>query len=151
MLVGLSSHSKPARGVAKSTERWLTIVRYATATEAINALRSEKYALAVAVKQRGAIPVGALCAKPRVALWFGNEHDGASKAAIAAADLHYWIPLVGMVDSLNVSVAAAVSLYAVTENRRRVLPRAMSAKLRAAWYHRDVRGADAILRRFNAT
>ena len=47
MLVGLSSHSKPARGVAKSTERWLTIVRYATATEAINALRSEKYALRI--------------------------------------------------------------------------------------------------------
>jgi tRNA (guanosine-2'-O-)-methyltransferase len=149
ILIGKSTHSNPARKVAQGTERWLTVERYATAAEAIDALRREKYEIAVAVKRRGGIAIGRLRTKARLALWFGNEHDGASETAIAAADVHAWIPLVGMVESLNISVAAAISLYAVTENRRRGLPRALSAKLRAEWTHRDVRGADAILRRFN--
>lgn len=113
------------------------------------ALHEEKFAVAVAVKRRRSIQLGDLVARKRFALWFGNEHDGASDTAINAADLHFWIPLVGMVQSLNISVAAAVSLYSVTRRRGRALPRATSSDLRAQWIHRDVRGADAILRRFN--
>lgn len=45
------------------------------------------------------------------ALVFGNEHDGVSKAAYEGADLNFEIPQFGMTQSLNVSVACAVSLY----------------------------------------
>jgi tRNA (guanosine-2'-O-)-methyltransferase len=46
-----------------------------------------------------------------VALLFGNEHLGVSDEAAALVDGNFVIPQVGMVQSLNISVACAVSLY----------------------------------------
>jgi tRNA (guanosine-2'-O-)-methyltransferase len=53
-----------------------------------------------------------------VAIVLGNELRGASDAAVAAADGSIQIPMVGMVQSLNVSVAAAVCLYEAFRQRR---------------------------------
>lgn len=46
-----------------------------------------------------------------IALVFGNEHSGISKLALNLADGNFIIPQVGMIESLNISVACAVSLY----------------------------------------
>ena len=46
-----------------------------------------------------------------VALLFGNEHIGVTPEALAKVDGNFIIPQVGMVQSLNISVACAVSLY----------------------------------------
>ena len=46
-----------------------------------------------------------------MALVFGNEHDGVSEDIRALADGNFVIPQVGMIRSLNISVACAVSLY----------------------------------------
>jgi tRNA (guanosine-2'-O-)-methyltransferase len=42
---------------------------------------------------------------------FGNEGDGVSEKARELADGNFIIPQVGMVQSLNISVACAVSIY----------------------------------------
>lgn len=47
----------------------------------------------------------------KVALLFGNEHTGLSEEAGLYATGNFVIPQVGMVQSLNISVACAVSLY----------------------------------------
>ena len=52
------------------------------------------------------------------ALLFGNEHRGASDEALAAADGEIYIPQMGMVKSLNISVACAVTLYEVLRQRQ---------------------------------
>ena len=44
-------------------------------------------------------------------LIFGNEHDGVSEEIRSLADGNFVIPQVGMIRSLNISVACAVSLY----------------------------------------
>jgi tRNA (guanosine-2'-O-)-methyltransferase len=46
----------------------------------------------------------------KVALVFGNENRGVSDEALALADRRFAIPMRGFVQSLNVSVAAAVSI-----------------------------------------
>lgn len=46
-----------------------------------------------------------------VALLFGNEHRGVSPEALELIDGNFIIPQFGMVQSLNISVACAVSLY----------------------------------------
>jgi len=53
-----------------------------------------------------------------VALLFGNEHSGLSKETLAHSDGNFVIPQVGMVESLNISVACAVSLYEAFRQRR---------------------------------
>ncbi len=52
-----------------------------------------------------------------VALLFGNERDGLSKAALEHSDGNFIIPMQGMVQSLNISVACAVSLYEAMRQR----------------------------------
>ncbi|HOY16074.1 MAG TPA: RNA methyltransferase [Haliscomenobacter sp.] len=51
------------------------------------------------------------------ALMFGNEADGLSELALSQADGNFIIPQVGMAQSLNVSVACAVSLYEAFRQR----------------------------------
>jgi tRNA (guanosine-2'-O-)-methyltransferase len=46
-----------------------------------------------------------------VALVFGNEHDGVSEETIAMSDGNFIIPQLGFIQSLNISVACAVSIY----------------------------------------
>jgi tRNA (guanosine-2'-O-)-methyltransferase len=53
----------------------------------------------------------------KVALVFGNEHRGVSDEATALADANFQIPMAGMIQSLNVSVACAVSLYEAFRQR----------------------------------
>lgn len=50
---------------------------------------------------------------------FGNEHLGVSNAFCSQATGTFFIPQVGMVQSLNVSVACAVTLYEAYRQRKR--------------------------------
>lgn len=54
---------------------------------------------------------GSLRLRPRVAIALGNEHRGVSRALVAHAAHSFFIPQAGFVQSLNVSVAAAIALH----------------------------------------
>ncbi len=54
----------------------------------------------------------------RIALVVGNEHRGISEKTLSLCDQNIFIPMVGMVQSLNVSVATAVILYEAFRQRR---------------------------------
>ena len=56
----------------------------------------------------------------RVALLFGNEHAGLSTQALSHADGNFIIPQFGMVNSLNISVACAVTLYEAARQRQKL-------------------------------
>lgn len=53
----------------------------------------------------------------KCAIVFGNEHRGVSNEAAAQADGMIQIPMVGMIQSLNVSVACAITLYEALRQR----------------------------------
>ena len=55
--------------------------------------------------------------KDSVALFFGNEKDGLTEEALAYTNGNFIIPQMGMVQSLNISVACAVSLYEAYRQR----------------------------------
>ncbi len=55
--------------------------------------------------------------KQPAALLFGNEKDGLSEEALANSDGNFVIPQVGLVPSLNISVACAVSLFEAYRQR----------------------------------
>ncbi|WP_434931009.1 tRNA (guanosine(18)-2'-O)-methyltransferase TrmH [Shewanella sp. HL-SH5] len=54
--------------------------------------------------------------KPTVII-MGNERDGVSDEGLAIADQHIIIPMLGMVQSLNVSVASALIMYEAQRQR----------------------------------
>lgn len=53
----------------------------------------------------------------KIAVVFGNEHRGLSEEAIELADEIFYIPMFGMVQSLNVSVSAAITIYEILRQR----------------------------------
>ena len=59
----------------------------------------------------GAVSLYEIDLTTKLALVFGNEHDGVSEELRNLADGNFIIPQVGMIRSLNISVACAVSLY----------------------------------------
>ena len=52
-----------------------------------------------------------------VALLFGNEHEGLSDHALSFADGNIIIPQMGMAQSLNISVACAISIFEASRQR----------------------------------
>lgn len=53
-----------------------------------------------------------------VAFMFGNEHEGLSESALEKADGNILIPQMGMAQSLNISVACAVTIFEALRQRR---------------------------------
>ena len=60
-----------------------------------------------------------------MALVFGNEHAGVSEEFREVADGNFIIPQMGIIQSLNISVACAVSIY-----------EAMRQKIKAGHYEK---------------
>jgi TrmH RNA methyltransferase len=70
--------------------------------------------LTVAAVARGGVAPGALPRQRPVALVLGNEEAGLGAATIAACAMRVTLPAAGPVESLNVSVAAAVLIHALS-------------------------------------
>lgn len=105
--------------VTRGTDRWLELVDHDGPKEAADALHARGYALFVASMEGEHTPES-LAAFPKVAVVFGNERRGVGESLRAHADGTYRVPMVGFVESLNVSVAAATTLYTLTRGRPRV-------------------------------
>ena len=79
-------------------------------------LRAQAMTLAVADPTGDRLP-RELAQVERLALVLGNEKDGVCETLKAAADLTVRIPMRGFVESLNVSVSAALLLSSAAEGR----------------------------------
>jgi tRNA (guanosine-2'-O-)-methyltransferase len=110
-----------SRHVAQGTERWIDVVVHDSAESATAELRRRGYQL-VATHPRGELVPDDLGELARVALVLGNERDGIRDSLEQAATHSVRIPMRGFVESLNVSVSAAILLHAATRNRAGDLP-----------------------------
>lgn len=54
----------------------------------------------------------------KLAVWFGNEGMGISKAALERSELCVNIPMYGMIESLNLGTSSGIVLYEITKQRR---------------------------------
>lgn len=83
-------------------------------------------------------PLAAIPVDRPLCLLFGNENRGLSGEARAACTAGFRIPMVGMSESLNLSVSAAISLYDVTSRHRAAgaarLQGAQRAEMKARHY-----------------
>lgn len=107
-----------SRRVTLGAHKWLTLHRHDTMAECAAALRGLGFRLYAAMLDPSAVPLGQVPVDRPVALVLGNEKDGVTAAARALCDGAYTIPMAGFSQSLNISVAAAVSLYDVTRRAR---------------------------------
>jgi tRNA (guanosine-2'-O-)-methyltransferase len=108
-----------ARGPGVSAERWLRFEVFDSTAGCLAALREAgQTTVATALESPGAESIyEAAWPMAKLALLLGNEHRGLSETALRGADYHLTLPPQGMVQSLNLSVTAAICLYELTRQR----------------------------------
>ena len=104
-------HRKWGEKSSSSAAKWLTIHQFTNAHECFAALRKQYQKIYTTHLSTNAASLHELNLTESVALVFGNEHSGVSDEIIAMADGNFIIPQVGIIKSLNISVACAISLY----------------------------------------
>ena len=106
--------------ITKSADQWLTAHHWETTAACVDALKSAGFSIWVADLQ-ATQSLDQLPMDGNVALVVGNEAEGISEQMRAAADVRYILPMQGMVQSFNLSVALAISLQQTVPRRRAAL------------------------------
>ena len=104
-------HKKWGARSSSSAAKWLSVHQFNDAAECFAALRARYSKILTTHLSSDAIGLHQINFTERIALVFGNEHSGVSDEIRALADGNFIIPQVGIIRSLNISVACAVTLY----------------------------------------
>ena len=96
---------------SSSAAKWLTVHQFTDVIECFTALRKQFSKIYTTHLSTDAVDMYDLNFTDSIALVFGNEHSGVSEEIIDLADGNFIIPQVGIIKSLNISVACAVTLY----------------------------------------
>lgn len=106
---------KGLQKVALGAENSVPWEKCGQAWRTIERLRSEGYAIVGLEKCKGSMPIAEYRPPQKIALVVGNEVNGISPALQKRLDAIVELPMVGIKESYNVSVACAMALYALTQ------------------------------------
>ncbi len=104
-------HKKWGSKSSSSAAKWLTIHEFDDAEKCFEELRQHYNKIFTTHLSSDAVSLYDIDLTENIALVFGNEHDGVSEEIRMLADGNFIIPQVGIIRSLNISVACAVSIY----------------------------------------
>ena len=131
------------RAVTQGAFYWVNIHTYPSFEAFSASLRQTPSQLAGA-KMEAPLQLQDIPINNPLCLMMGNEQRGLSKQAQEDCDMLYSIPMVGMSESLNLSVSAAISLYDTTQRKRLALGRQSDlseterSQMQAKYYLRSV-------------
>ncbi len=108
---------KLGKRTSAGTRKWLDIHYYTDADLCFGAVKKNYKNIFATHLAEDSVSLYELDLSDSVALLFGGEHLGITEKSLAFCDGNFLIPQVGMVPSLNVSVAAAVSLFEAARQR----------------------------------
>jgi tRNA (guanosine-2'-O-)-methyltransferase len=139
---------------ATSAAHWLDFRTFDSTDACLAQLKCDDFTLAATVIGDAAESIyEADLAAPDLALLIGNEETGLSQGAIDAADLRITIPMSGMMQSLNLSVTAALCLSQIVRQRaalgmdRYLLPQAERHALAERWLYERRRRPRSVWKR----
>lgn len=107
----IAKHERWGIKSSSSAAKWLTVHEYNDAELCFKDLRKQYEFIYTTHLSSDAVSLYEIDFSKSVALVFGNEHDGVSEEIRAMSDGNFIIPQMGIIRSLNISVACAVSIY----------------------------------------
>lgn len=146
-------------GVAMGASKWLHVHRHNELAEntgpCLAQLKSEGYRIVATTPHTDDYDLKSLPLDAPLAVVFGTEVDGISDLVKDEADYFLRIPMYGFTESFNISVAAALTLYELTDRmRKEVKDWPLSDSEREAllleWASKSVRDGEVILQRYLA-
>ncbi|WP_395345671.1 tRNA (guanosine(18)-2'-O)-methyltransferase TrmH [Ningiella sp. W23] len=105
------------KGTAMGSQIWVKTQVHRSTAEAVSHLKANNMQVLVTHLDDKAVDFREIDYTQPTAILLGQEKSGATSEAIALADQSVVVPMVGMVQSLNVSVAAALILYEAQRQR----------------------------------
>lgn len=147
--------------VTRGAAQWVDLHKYFKTDESavddcFGRLRSEGYAIYGTSPVTNSLSIHDLPILPtqKVALVFGNEHEGISEEVKSKVDGLVHIPMRGFTESFNISVSASIFLYELIKRASAMeipnfnLTEQEQAELRLKWYKDIVPHADIHERHF---
>ena len=119
LLYTFESFPRISKTSSSSANKWIEVERYDDTKLCYDDLRKQGFKIYASMLNKDAKNIYDIDFTKKIALVFGNEKRGVSPEAEKLADETFYIPMRGMIQSLNVSVAAAITLYEA--QRQRVL------------------------------
>ena len=136
---------KSSKKVTQGSHKWVDISVWSTTGVFIEAMRQKKMKVLVAAMV-GEINVNTMPVDEPTVLVFGNEAEGISKQMFELCDGAFRIPMFGFVESLNVSVAAAVAVSSLRKEGICQVPPPELQILKARFYLRAIKaGYDIVM------
>lgn len=100
-----------------SARKWVERRKFNSIPECYKTLHEEGFTIYATHLNETSVSIYQIDFTKKVAIVVGNEHEGVSEEATKHADGVIQIPMFGMIQSLNVSVATAVILYEAARQR----------------------------------
>lgn len=113
----LEKFPKIGKKSSASAFKWVEKEKFSSVSECYESLKKDGFTIYTSTISDDATDLYKLDFKKKTAIVLGNEHRGVSNEAAKLADKKFKIPMFGMVQSLNVSVAAAIVLYEALRQR----------------------------------
>ena len=117
LLYNIDAFPKIGKKSSASAGKWVERRKFKSVMDCYAKLRSEGFVIYATRLDERAQSLYDLDLTRKVAVVFGNEHRGVSDEAAENADGIIHIPMLGMIQSLNVSVACAIVLYETLRQR----------------------------------
>jgi len=118
LIYNIEKYPKIGSKSSASAFKWVEKEKFTDVKKCYQTLREEGFTILASSLKENPINLYDLDLTKKIALVFGNEHRGISDEAENLADTIFYIPMMGMVQSLNISVAAAVTLYEAMRQRK---------------------------------
>jgi tRNA (guanosine-2'-O-)-methyltransferase len=103
--------------ISTRAEKWLHFTYFQSTKECLNRLKQKGFKIAATYLGDTSIPYTAIDYTQPLAVVFGNESEGISEEARNMADFVIKIPMIGMAQSLNLSVSVGIILYEAMKQR----------------------------------
>ncbi len=117
LLYNTEEFPKISRISSSSANKWIEKERFSNTAECFDSLRKEGFKIYSTMLDETAKSIYQTDFTEKIAIVMGNEHRGVSEEAAELSDGLIYIPMHGMIQSLNVSVATAVILYEAQRQR----------------------------------
>jgi tRNA (guanosine-2'-O-)-methyltransferase len=117
LIYDIETFPKIGKKTSASAFKWVEKQKYKSVEDCYTGLHSSGFKIYASALSENSKNLFDLDLTKKIALVVGNEHRGVSEKAAKLADETFMIPMYGMVQSLNVSVASAVILYEALRQR----------------------------------
>jgi tRNA (guanosine-2'-O-)-methyltransferase len=117
LLYNYEDFPKISKVSSASAMKWVNSRKYTDTAECYEALRERGYKIYATALTEDSKDLYDIDLTAKAAIVLGNEHRGVSEEAAQLADELISIPMFGMIQSLNVSVATAVICYEALRQR----------------------------------